>query len=114
MKVIISGGRDYKDKWKVYSVINKLNPTFIVVGDCHTGVDKFVIMHQLDMSFSAAYRIHRADWDIHGKAAGPLRNKQMCEEHMDADFLIAFPGGRGTESCINFAKEFDITVLRVE
>src|SRR5690348_8540698 len=33
-----------------------------------------------------------ADWDTHGKAAGPIRNKQMLEEGKP-DLVVAFPGG---------------------
>jgi hypothetical protein len=36
-----------------------------------------------------------ADWKTHGRAAGPIRNRQMAEY---ADAVVLFPGGRGTDS----------------
>lgn len=43
-----------------------------------------------------------ADWNAHGKAAGPIRNQQMAQE---ADVLIAFWDGksRGTKDMIEKA-----------
>lgn len=50
-----------------------------------------------------------ADWDKHGRAAGPIRNKQMAQS---ADALIAFWDGKskGTENMINLAKEYGLKV----
>jgi hypothetical protein len=40
-------------------------------------------------------KIFKADWKTHGRAAGPIRNKQMAEY---ADAVALFPGGKGMES----------------
>ena len=52
------------------------------------------------------YTIKRfpADWEVHGKAAGPIRNRQMA---VYADHLIAFPArnSKGTASMIREAKK---------
>lgn len=53
-----------------------------------------------------------ADWERYGKSAGHIRNKKMLEE--SPDFVLAFPGGRGTENMIYQAKQIGIPVLRVE
>ena len=34
-----------------------------------------------------------AQWGLHGRRAGPIRNRQMAEY---ADAVVLFPGGRGT------------------
>ncbi|MBR3251110.1 MAG: DUF2493 domain-containing protein [Erysipelotrichaceae bacterium] len=49
------------------------------------------------------------DWDQYGKAAGPIRNKQMAEA---ADILIAFWDGnsRGTKSMIDLALQNHLNV----
>lgn len=54
-----------------------------------------------------------ANWEAHGKAAGPIRNRKMVMEGKP-DVVIAFPGGRGTADMIRTAEEFGIPVIRVE
>lgn len=53
-----------------------------------------------------------AEWNIHGKSAGPIRNKKMLEEGRP-DMVVAFPGGRGTQNMINQAHEFGVKVLLI-
>ena len=48
-----------------------------------------------------------ADWDKHGRAAGPIRNAQMARY---ADAVALFPGGRGTASMRRVAEKAGITV----
>ncbi len=75
-------------------------------GDCPTGADRSLRIYfkpTPDMIF-------KADWDAHGKAAGPIRNKTMIDK---ADGLIAFWDGksRGTKNCIECATDKGIPVL---
>ena len=57
------------------------------------------------------YQMFTADWDTHGKAAGPIRNKEMLESGVD--LLVAFPGGKGTNNCVQQAVVLSIPVLKV-
>ena len=50
-----------------------------------------------------------ADWKMHGKAAGHIRNKQMLDEGKP-DIVLAFPGGRGTSNMVKQARERQIPV----
>ena len=54
-----------------------------------------------------------ADWENNGRAAGPIRNRQMAEI---ANALIAFPLGesRGTRNMIKLAQEKGLLVRIVE
>lgn len=54
-----------------------------------------------------------ADWGLHGKAAGPIRNRAMLEGPPGVRLLIAFPGNRGTADCIRAATERGIEVVRL-
>ena len=54
-----------------------------------------------------------AAWQQHGRAAGPIRNRQMLERSLDLAsalplgaglLVIAFPGSRGTASLVDQAK----------
>ena len=76
-----------------------------LIGDCPTGVDKSVTDH-----YRPTGNVFIAEWDVYGKAAGPIRNKAMIDK---ADALIAFWDGdsRGTKDCIKHATHKGIPVL---
>lgn len=50
-------------------------------------------------------------WDLYGNAAGFIRNKRMAE--LEPDLVVAFPGGRGTASMVQIAKERGLPVHEV-
>lgn len=54
-----------------------------------------------------------ADWETHGKAAGPIRNQQMLDEGKP-DLVVAFPGGRGTADMVRRAKKAGVEVRVIE
>jgi len=110
MKVIVTGGRDYSDANMVDDVLDLFKPTMIVQGGAF-GADRLARM------YAEFYKIEcvtmSADWEKHGKAAGPIRNVEMLKAHPDA-VVVAFPGGRGTANCVQYACEMNMIVLRVE
>lgn len=114
MKIVVTGGRDKKGE-QYEQLVNKVmfaiceNPVY--VGDCPTGIDRYVLNY---CEFSDGFRMFRADWNKHGKAAGPIRNREMLEAAGKDAIVIAFPGGRDTENCVKQAKELGMIVLRVE
>lgn len=52
-------------------------------------------------------RVYPADWDKHGKKAGPIRNQEMLDKE-DPDLVVAFPGGSGTANMISKACRFGV------
>ena len=109
MKVIIAGGRDYSQKVGDQSMVSRLidekNITEIVSGGC-SGADRFGEMVAYVEKLNV--KIFHADWETHGKAAGPIRNEQMAKY---ADAVILFSGGRGTANMRKLAKQYGLTVL---
>ena len=105
MKVIIAGGRDFTDYMKLASACDALLRE-VTVSEIVSGTAKGA--DQLGERFAngGGYPIKRfpADWDKHGKAAGPKRNAEMAEY---ADCLIAFWDGqsKGTKNMIDTAKK---------
>ena len=67
-------------------------PVCIVHGACKTGVD--AIAASLADDHYEDHELHPADWDKHGRAAGPIRNEEMAASKPEA--AIVFPGGAGT------------------
>lgn len=108
-KVIVTGGRDYEDYNMVADVLEFLNPEIVIQGGA-SGADK--LADEWASEFSKSITVE-ADWKTHGKAAGPIRNKQMLDSHPDA-VVVAFPGGKGTENCVSLAKSKNMIILRVE
>ena len=93
MKIIIAGGRNYRFKIGDRSKLANIPDVTEVVSGGAPGADA------AGESWARANNIpvkrFPADWGRHGKAAGPIRNRQMAEY---ADAVALFPGGRGTES----------------
>ena len=54
-----------------------------------------------------------ADWETHGKAAGPIRNRRMLVGGKP-DIVVAFPGGRGTADMVRQAKAAGVQVVVVD
>ena len=109
-RVVIAGCRYYNnyDEAKVYidlclSDIRKKYEIVILSG-CAKGADAIGERYAKENGFKIEK--HPAAWNIYGKSAGPRRNKQMAEA---CDFVICFWDGqsRGTESMIEFAKQYN-------
>lgn len=109
MRVIIAGSRT------VNPTIHQLDELVqrsgfvvtVVLSGCALGVD------QRGKSWAYAHGIpveqYPADWTTHGRAAGPIRNREMAEK---ADALLAIwdCGSRGTRHMIGVARELGLQV----
>ena len=106
MKLIIAGGRNYKLTAKDVETLDSLQRCIeeIVSGGA-LGADKSGESY----AFYKKIPVKRfpADWQTHGRAAGPIRNKAMAEY---ADAVALFPGGKGTDSMFREAKAAGLTI----
>ena len=86
MKVIIAGSRTIKDIHLVEQAITRsgFDITEVVCG-CARGVD--LLGARWAQARNIPVALFPADWDRHGKAAGPIRNAEMAK-HADALILI--------------------------
>ena len=109
MKTIIAGSRDINEFDTVKEAIeeSKFKITEIVSGGCR-GVDWLGECYGNENEIST--KSFPADWKQHGKAAGPIRNREMAEY---ADALIAVWDGqsKGTANMIQEAKEKGLKVF---
>ena len=75
-----------------------------------SNMDWFVagVAFSLGMNLEA----HHADWEIYGKAAGPLRNQKMVKS--DLALLLAFikNRSRGASGCARMAEQLGVPVKR--
>lgn len=109
-KVIIAGSRTVGDYGVVAGAVSRtlprrhrINGHYEVVSGGARGVDAhgevWAERHDCEVT-----RIE-PDWDEHGKAAGPIRNKEMADYAAPNGMLIAIWDGesRGTKSMIDAA-----------
>jgi hypothetical protein len=111
---LICGGRDFADQEMFDGAMSQLidlrgMPGRIVHGaasGADTLASKWGHRHALQVVAM------RADWEKHGKAAGPIRNQEMLDLHRP-DFVIAFPGGRGTADMVARARKASVEVAEI-
>ena len=92
MRVLVTGGRDYDDYEQVCCVMWDISPTELCCGGA-SGLDSLV--ERWGRMNGVSVQVFPAQWEVHGKAAGPIRNQQMLDD-FKPDIGVVFPGGRGT------------------
>lgn len=119
--VLVCGGRDFKDREAVFEVLQVLHwvygPALRVMHGAARGADSLAggVARQLGVPEKG----FPADWEMHGKGAGPIRNRHMCKLLVDWRDLghsvqvVAFPGGNGTRDMCEVAEKAGIDVDRI-
>lgn len=98
---------------RLAGLVEEYGVDHVIAGDAR-GVDAEALNWAKERGLKTTMFI--ADWDQHGKAAGPIRNKDIAKalrNHYGFAFLVAFPGGRGTESMKEKARENGIMVISI-
>jgi hypothetical protein len=111
MKTIIAGGRDISCSRSIELFIEACpwEITDVIYGGCR-GVDCIGAEWARKKGFHP--KLFEADWNKHGKIAGPIRNKAMAA---CADALILIWNGLslGSESMLGFARERGLVILDI-
>ena len=112
MRVLVCGGRDFDDALTLGSwlggIHNNNGPITLLIEGGARGAD--YMARRFAEWQGIPVKTFPADWERHGKAAGPIRNKQMLDEGKP-DLVVAFPGGRGTANMIEQATAAGVRVL---
>jgi predicted Rossmann fold nucleotide-binding protein DprA/Smf involved in DNA uptake len=108
MKVIIAGSRDIQNYSLIVDAVEEsgFSVTHVISGGA-SGVDQLGEQYAINLHLNLT--IFEADWEQHGRSAGPRRNKQMASE---ADALVAIWDGKskGTKNMIELARKFGLKV----
>ena len=114
MRVLVCGGRDYNDADKMARILDDMHavtPFDSLIYGMARGADDLAKM------WATARGIKRlgfpANWEGHGRSAGPIRNKEMIDRGKP-DLVIAFPGGRGTQNMIKQARTANVSVCCID
>lgn len=104
MRVLITGDREWTDDFPIDAIIAGLQaitapePLIVIHGDAR-GADRIAD----NWKFAGVeVQPYAADWDRHGRSAGPIRNRRMLDEH--PDLVVAFhdelASSKGTKDCV--------------
>jgi hypothetical protein len=118
MRILVTGSRDWDDLWILETAIQqewwKRGGTAfnvaIIHGDCPTGADKMADA----VALKARFRVerHPALWAKHGRAAGPIRNREMVEAGADVCLAFIKNKSRGATGCADMAEKAGIPTRR--
>ena len=88
MKVLICGSRTMPWKFQdlVLETIRGLGPQIELILGGANGAD--TLAHLAGIHLKLPYRRFEADWETHGKRAGPIRNQRMLDE--GPELVVAF------------------------
>lgn len=103
MIVIVCGGRNFKDRdfiFKTLDLWHARNRITHVVHGAAKGAD--TIAGEWAITRGIPVTSVRAEWEVYGRKAGPIRNTKMLIDHRP-QWVIAFPGGDGTGNMIEQA-----------
>ena len=112
IRLLVCGGRDWTDKSYIDFLIRNLMITYniaVVIEGGAKGVD--ALAKEVANKYKIPVREFPANWAKYGKAAGPIRNKQMIVEGKP-DYVLAvhthFEHSKGTKNMVGLAKKSSI------
>lgn len=111
VRILVCGGRDFRDTKMLDEVLSEIAFRFGIREIIHGGANGADTMAGCwGQKHNIPVLVYPADWKKHGRAAGPIRNQQMLDEGKP-DWVVAFPGGRGTAHMVNIARKAGVTVF---
>jgi hypothetical protein len=112
MRLIVCGGRNYKDRGNVFRKLDQLHRDYriteVIDGACTNG-GADLLAHQWAMARKINSTRVPANWQGLGRRAGMARNHDMLR--MQPDAVAAFPGGTGTRNMVDIALKAGIRVF---
>ena len=117
-RVLVTGGRDYLGGQAVFSRLATCRQEavrtglklMVIHGDCPTGADHWAALWCRREGIDE--RRYPAQWNLHGRSAGPRRNQRMLDEEQP-DLVLVFPGGRGTADLVRRAATAGVLVAHL-
>jgi predicted Rossmann fold nucleotide-binding protein DprA/Smf involved in DNA uptake len=110
-RVAIIGSRTWKNRLAICDAIKRLKPGTVIISGGASGADSIAEVEGLAAGFVTV--TVNAPWEVHGKAAGPIRNTVIADL---ADRCIAFWDGEspGTKMTIGLFTQMRKHVLIVD
>ena len=121
MRILCCGSRGWTDRdliyWELFHAAEWPDPVEVIHGGAR-GADQ--ISGEMATHIGMPVQVFPADWETHGKAAGPIRNREMLDQLEPGDLVLAFWDGRsrGTLDTIHetlsrmFTQQLTLRVFR--
>lgn len=112
IQVMVTGSRTYSNQEKVRYALKEIDNLYkgsiTLIHGGAKGAD-FLADREAQI-LGWGIRTFHADWETHGKKAGPMRNQEMINER--PNIVLAFPGENsiGTWDAVRRAKKAGIRV----
>lgn len=120
-KILVCGGRDFYRYYLLKENLDRVlsdiweeddETKITIIAGGAIGADFLAKVYALD-EWDLNYLEFPANWKLHGKKAGPIRNQQMLDEGRP-NLVVAFPGGVGTADMVARAKKSGVEVIEVD
>lgn len=126
-RVLVCGGRDYNNKDKLFRIMDELCDKYGWITEPSEDGNYLPLVHVISGKARGADTLaidwaavnwcpwteYPAQWDTYGRSAGYIRNQQMLDEGQP-DFVVAFPGGKGTEMMVKIARKAGVPVIEID
>ena len=120
LRVLVCGGRDYSNVEQLYKIldwvdgswesVDSIGPISTIISGHARGADQLAEKYANEKNIPL--EIYPAQWDVHGKSAGVIRNQEMLDEGLP-DLVVAFPGGKGTDHMVKIAQKANVSMVQV-
>jgi hypothetical protein len=113
MRVLVCGGREFIDRALLEATLDQLfarRPFSVLIEGDARGADRMA--GAWAEARGVAHLTFKADWEVLGAKAGPIRNQQMLDEG-EPDLVVAFAGRSGTDHMKRIARAAGVEVLEV-
>lgn len=113
MKILCCGDRNWANLTVIKKVLSNYDNTTTIISGGARGADTLSELAAIDLGMNLI--VMYAQWDIYGKAAGPIRNRKMLAQ--EPNLVIAFHSNisesKGTADMIRIAKKAGIPVTLI-
>ncbi|MGH7921891.1 MAG: DUF2493 domain-containing protein [Candidatus Dormibacteraceae bacterium] len=111
-RLLVCGSRDWMDHETIRALIERERPQVVIEGGAR-GADR--IARTVAEALGIDVEEYAADWKVHGRAAGPIRNRRMLIEGKP-DLVVAFTDElhqrrTGTRDMVKRALNVNLPVL---
>jgi len=109
VRVLVCGSRHFHDQERINRELSSIRNISEIIHGGAAGTD--TCAGTFGRNNNIPVQRFRALWELYGRRAGPIRNRQMLREGKP-DLVIAFlaPNSRGTKDMITAAKEANIPI----